>query len=390
MTVRLGRLVEQVTSISASRPLPFLALEHLDAGFGAVLADVELNEVTPDPTGMLQFTAGDVLFGKLRPYLAKSWLADRDGYCSTELIAMRPRADAIEGRWLAYLVQSKPFVGWAVATSDGVKMPRTSWEKLRLYQVAPPAITDQRAIADNLDAETARIGHLIAAHRRLLRVLAERRSSLLTAAFARTDNARTRLKRLLAQPPCYGVLVPRFLDDGVPFVRVNDLEAISRNEDPRLAIEPDQSAEYQRTVVEGGDILLSVVGSVDKVAVVPDRLAGANVARAVCRLVPAHGVCGELLALWLQTPQFREQALRSTSADTAQPTLGMEDVANFSVAYPIPTARDAFLRELKIALGRLEGAQAAAEREIDLLLERRQALITAAVVGQLEIPRVAA
>lgn len=147
MTVRLKVAVDLMTSCVSSEVRPFVALEHLESGTGRLVSDVELPERTAPDTGAASVEPGDVLFGKLRPYLAKTWLADRPVFASTELLCLRPRA-GVDSRWLAYLVASNPVVEWAVATSDGTKMPRTSWEKLAEYRIGIPPIAEQRAIAD--------------------------------------------------------------------------------------------------------------------------------------------------------------------------------------------------------------------------------------------------
>ena len=74
----------------------------------------------PD-VGAATVEPGDVLFGKLRPYLAKTWLVDRPVYASTELLCLRPHA-GVDSRWLAHVLRSNRIVGWAMASSDGTKM----------------------------------------------------------------------------------------------------------------------------------------------------------------------------------------------------------------------------------------------------------------------------
>jgi type I restriction enzyme S subunit len=247
----------------------------------------------------------------------------------------------------------------------------------------------QRATADYLDAETARIDALV--QRRLLQVglLGQRRASMLATAFSSAAHRTYRLKDLVAQRPCYGVLVPRFAESGTMFIRVNDLLALGGGL-PEAQIERSQSEEYRRTIVHAGDVLLSVVGSVDKAAVVPTTAAGANVARAVCRLVPSKDVAPELLELWLQSQEYLDQAHVATSGDTAQPTLNMSDLASFRVDIPPPESRRTFLADLQSRLAKAEEVLAKAQAQIALLRERRQALITAAVTGRIEMPGVAA
>ena len=107
---------------------PFVALEHIRSASGAVCPDFEWSPQSSEDC--IFFRAGDVLFGKLRPYLRKYLQADRNGCCQSELLVLRPRDMRLSTRFLFYAVQSEPFIAWADATSYGVKMPRTSWEVL--------------------------------------------------------------------------------------------------------------------------------------------------------------------------------------------------------------------------------------------------------------------
>ena len=248
-----------------------------------------------------------------------------------------------------------------------------------------PPMRDQARIANFLDAETARIDALVTKKRRLAELVETRRRTWLDQFFAQRGQP-YKLKRLLAQSPCYGVLVPEFAEDGVPFIRVNDISMLSERSGTLIQISSSQSREYKRTVVQSGDVLLSVVGSIDKVAVVGPQVAGANVARAVARLVPATSVPPELLAQWLSTKQYLDQARLATMSDTAQPTLNMGDLANFEACFPVAGAREAFLRRSRAELTRNHKTEILLARQISLLQERRQALITAAVTGELQIP----
>ncbi len=149
---------------------------------------------------MITAEPGDVLFGKLRPYLAKSWVVDRPVLASTELMCMRPNAD-LYTRFLGYLMNARSIVDWATATSDGTRMPRTSWDKFNEVRPWLPLRKMQKAIVDYLDRETARIDALIAKTRQLLELLRERR--LLLGEKIVTDIRRTEqsvpLKRLVTE-----------------------------------------------------------------------------------------------------------------------------------------------------------------------------------------------
>ncbi|MDQ6927424.1 MAG: restriction endonuclease subunit S [Actinomycetota bacterium] len=82
--------------------------------------------------------AGDILFGKIRPYFHKVSVTPVDGICSTDAIVLRPHAE----NWgqAVLLIASDEFVAHAVQTSNGTKMPRADWKVIREFRVAvPPA-----------------------------------------------------------------------------------------------------------------------------------------------------------------------------------------------------------------------------------------------------------
>lgn len=180
--MRLKHLACLKTDIEDPSPRPSLDLESLESGTGKLAAGDELR-VSSDPgAGVAQVAEGDVLFGKLRPYLAKSWVADRPCFASTELLCLRPKS-GVDSRWLGYVVASRRFVEFAIATSDGAKMPRTSWSKLAEFRQEVPDLASQESIADHLDCETERIDALFATKKKMVqllreKVVASRRTSL--------------------------------------------------------------------------------------------------------------------------------------------------------------------------------------------------------------------
>ena len=175
---RFKHLATLRTNCAARDERPYVALEHIESWTGSLIKGTELPVRTPSRAGMASVQPGDVLFGKLRPYLAKTWVVDRPALASTELMCMQPQA-GVDSRWLGYSTLAIPFVEWAVATSEGTKMPRTSWEKVGEYRPWLPSPSEQRAIADYLDTETSRIDTLIAKKRRMIELLAERVSSII-------------------------------------------------------------------------------------------------------------------------------------------------------------------------------------------------------------------
>ncbi|MCC7098501.1 MAG: restriction endonuclease subunit S, partial [Rubrivivax sp.] len=108
-------------------------------------------------TAKYKFMRGDVLFGRLRAYLRKYWLAEFDGICSTEIWPLIPREQRLSAPFLHLLVQTAEFVR-AAEVSYGTHMPRSDWAVLRCFPVRLPPVPEQSAIAtvlSDMDAELA-------------------------------------------------------------------------------------------------------------------------------------------------------------------------------------------------------------------------------------------
>ncbi|MGQ3041391.1 MAG: restriction endonuclease subunit S [Brevundimonas sp.] len=124
-------------------------------------------------------------------------------------------------------------------------------------------------------------------------------------------------------PIAYGVLVPG--DDvlnGVPFVRIADLSIDNPAPLPEKSISAEVDEKYERTRLKGGEILMGVVGSIGKLGVAPISWANANIARAICRIVPSDDVDRDFV-LWLLQSRFMQNGFRGDTRTLAQPTLNI-------------------------------------------------------------------
>lgn len=136
------------------------------------------------------------------------------------------------------------------------------------------------------------------------------------------------------RPCAYGVLQPgEDLKDGVPFVRVGDINDGKVSQDAMKRIAPAIAAQYPRTKLHGGELAITLVGAIGRTAVIPDSLAGGNTARAVgiiplTKLVNPHWV-----EIWFRNPA-KVAEMTGKSHEVARKTLNLEDVRAASVALP--------------------------------------------------------
>ncbi|MHB8719293.1 MAG: restriction endonuclease subunit S domain-containing protein [Candidatus Dormibacteria bacterium] len=144
---------------------------------------------------------GDTIMSTVRTYLRAVWTlrtGDRDLVASTGFVCLRPRK-FMDPAFLGWTVQSDIVVEDVVARSVGVSYPAINPSQVGEIKISTFPVATQRAIADYLDRETARIDALIAAKRRMLELLEERWQGVMRAAVSGSARASSR-RRLTAIP----------------------------------------------------------------------------------------------------------------------------------------------------------------------------------------------
>lgn len=124
----------------------YVGLEHVASGRFGRIGEGKASEVR---SAKYTYQPGDVLYGKLRPYLDKAVLADDTGICTTELLVLRPK-EGVEPRFVAGVVHAPSFVEHAVAGTTGVQHPRTSWKHIGDFELPAFDPNEQTKIADLL------------------------------------------------------------------------------------------------------------------------------------------------------------------------------------------------------------------------------------------------
>ena len=116
----------------------YVGLENIESWTGRLIA-ADSSDKTSGGEAEAQGTAtsfevGDILFGKLRPYLAKAMLAENDGVCSTELLVLKPDKE-LNARFLFYVLLCPEFIALVDSSTFGAKMPRANWDFIGAMQV---------------------------------------------------------------------------------------------------------------------------------------------------------------------------------------------------------------------------------------------------------------
>lgn len=185
---RIKDAVSLISVKSEDLSLPYIALDNIvswDARFipSESATDGNSNECAP----------GDVLFGKLRPYLAKAYIASEKSICSPEFLVMRPKKGTFN-KFMLYYFLSKSFISYIRNQVAGTKMPRTKWSDLGSMSFSLPPLAEQEAIAAYLDRECEKIGRQIELLERKADAYKRLRRSLINRAVTRGLNPNVSLK----------------------------------------------------------------------------------------------------------------------------------------------------------------------------------------------------
>lgn len=266
-------VTQQVDPTGVDPGLPYLGLEHLAPGRMTAMAHGRAGDVQ---SHKFAFRRGDVLYGKLRPYLDKAVLAEHDGVCTTELLVLRPKP-GIDRQYLACVVHTPGMVEHAMSGVTGAHHPRTSWSHIARYAVQPLDEPEQKSVA----ALMWRIHHAIAASVRGEQVATQLKHAAMRALFSRglrggpqketefgpvPENWRIAELTEVAMVQT-GVAKGRALRDAevveVPYLRVANVQDghLDLREMKRITI---RTSEIERYRLEPGDVVLTEGGDFDK------------------------------------------------------------------------------------------------------------------------------
>lgn len=185
---RIKDVASIISQKSDNLALPYIALDNIISWDGSFVP----SDSASDGNSNL-CAAGDVLFGKLRPYLAKGYIPNEDSLCSPEFIVLRPLADT-NNKFLLYFLLSPQYIGYIRNQVAGTKMPRTNASQVGASDIKIPSKFEQEAIAAYLDKECEKIGREIELLERKADSYRRLRRSLINRAVTRGLNPNVPMK----------------------------------------------------------------------------------------------------------------------------------------------------------------------------------------------------
>lgn len=418
--------VSNVDKVSAEDEMPVRLCNYTDVYYhDHIRPSMGLMETTATPEEIRRFglKVGDVVVTKD----SEEWSdiavpalvieSAPDLVCGYHLAIVRPRDSVLLGRYLLRAFQACAVNQQFQVAATGVTrygLPKSSIGEAWLPL---PALAEQRAIADFLDRETAKIDTLVAKKRLLIERLKEKRTALISRTVTRglpPDAARAagldphpKLKSSgidwLGDVPAHWDVVPykrvcsrvdvgiaeaathAYCDDGVPIVRSTNVRPNKLDTSDVLRIEPWFADKNHSKTLRAGDLVTVRTGYPGTTAVIPAELDGSQCFTLVLSS-PRPDQHGPFFA-WLLNSKPGVSYFEMEGWGTAQTNISVPIVQLIPVPRPSLQEQVAIDSYLNAETGKLDEMAATVQKAIERLQEYRTALITAAVTGKIDVRR---
>ena len=335
--------------------MPYVGLEHIDSGDPRLKKIGTSSEVNSSKS---RFYSGDILYGKLRPYLDKSVLVDFDGLCSTDILVLKSK-ESIVPQFVVNTIHTSQFLSYSISTSSGVNHPRTSWSSISAFQFLLPPLPEQRAIARALRAVQA-------ARETRLREIAlerERKAALMEHLFTHgTRGEPTKRTEIGEMPESWEVVKfgkviissafgPRFSsnyydpDGSVATLRTTDLDNegnINYSTMPLAKLELDG---FKQHLLKSNDFLITRSGTCGIAAIFEAFEKPVLPGAFIIRFRLSNEINPLFLKYYVNSQQGRNRILQ-LAGGAVQKNLSGTSLRTFQIPLPLLVDQDAIVRSL--------------------------------------------
>ncbi len=397
---RLKSRIHNVVSLTKSTNTTDvgLALENVESWTGKIIG---IENQSGFDSQVKRFSPNDILFAKLRPYLAKVARPEFSGICVGEFLVLRTASKTVNPAFVEWLLRSKSIINVISASTYGAKMPRAEWQFIGSLKCVFPSLREQTQIARFLDWKTAQIDRFIHNKRRLVELLKEQKQVLINQAVTGAIDVHT------------GKPYPEYKDSGVPWLgkvpsgwNIKRLKFLCRNvnqqtsekapDEAYIALENVESWTGRITFPDGeitfdslvkkfkpGDILFGKLRPY-LAKVTRPSMSGVCVGEFLVLRLMSDDLLGEFLEYKLRSNQIIN-LVNSSTYGAKMPRADWTFIGNIRFSYPSRKEQEAIVSFIQRISKSIDTAITRAQREIDLIQEYRTRLIADVVTGKLDV-----
>ncbi len=317
---------------------------------------------------------------------------------------------------------SRFFLRWVQGLNDilllewanqGATVESVNQTLLQNTVIPIPDTPEQRLITAFLDRETAKIDELVAEQRRLIELLKEKRQAVISHAVTKGLNPNVpmkpsgiewlgdvpehwqigRLSHLVNTRKGVAFKADDFTDEGTNVVKASDIKELSIRT-PSTFLPTERVKEHPRAVLEANELVLSTVGSspdvrnsvVGQLGRVPVELAGSLLNQNTVVFKPDEtNLMNDFLYCLIQTIGYRDHLDLHAHGTANQASLNVSDMLQFQIPLPPRWEQVAIAEYVDRSVLLMANLSSDAQRGIELLQERRTALISATVTGKIDV-----
>jgi len=384
--------------------LPYVGLENIESETGKLI-DVNYEMEESDAK---KFNKNSVLFGKLRPYLAKVLFTDFEGRCSSEFLVLEGKD--YDPKFLAYLLISDGCIKIVNSSTYGAKMPRAEWSFIGNMLMPILNLDDQKKIAKYLCFKTTEIEFEIYRNQKLIKLLKEKLQGVINHAVTKGLDPSVTLKdsgiewireipehwkitqiKYLVHKIMKGIfdLNPdNYIREGIPFLRISDIQKNSINLMNTVHIKNEISIMNKNSELEPDDIVLSkvIVQNIeDKIAMIPSSIKKCNLNQNLVGIkIDKKKSFSKYLLNCLTNKEIISRIISQGNA-TTMAMIRLEFLRELIIPYPSITEQKQISEFLDEETSKIDFLISKTESQIQKLQEYRQSLISAAVTGKIDV-----
>lgn len=390
----------QISDVSTSNNK--VGLENIESGTGQFNATNSLFEGNG-----IDFKKGDILYGKLRPYLRKVWIAEFDGNAVGDFFVYRVQKNATE-KYVKWLFLSNGFTEIANSSTDGAKMPRVSSDFIRNLEYYLPPLCEQMAIAEYLDEVTWKVDALIVEKRAQVEDLLAYRTSLITETVTHGLNSDAPLRSsgidwLGDIPEHWETSKIKYIGEihgriGYRGYTTEDLveegqgayviggKHISKNildlSSPDF-ISWEKYYESPEIMIKRGDIVIAQRGTLKRAAIIRDEIGCATINPSLA-LLNNISVNAIFLHYYLCSNAVTK-FIDYLNTQTAVPMISQNQIENIHVVIPPLSEQQAIADFLDEKTEKIDALIDELSKQLDELAEYKKAVISETVTGKVDV-----
>jgi len=403
---RLGYFFEERREKVSDKDFPPLSVTKL-----GIVPQLDTAAKTDDGDNRKKVVAGDFVINSRSDRKGSSGAANQDGSVSLINTVLRP-VTGIDINFAHHLLRSMPFQEEYYRYGKGIvaDLWSTNYSEMRNIMLALPDVGEQGAIASFLDRETAKIDALIAEQEKLMGLLAEKRQATIFHAVTKGLNPNALMKdsgvAWLGEVPehwkvgkagFYISVLPGYAFSSTGFSLDDNNVKLLRGINVGVGeLKWDEVVYWSRTEADGldafeldaGDVVIGMdrplISTGMRVALVKKSDLPCLLLQRVAKIRPSESVEGCFMMRLLSSRAFEAHFAPETTG-VSVPHISGEQIANFVIPVPPLDEQKRICNFLDAELAKLDGLTLESERAIALFVERRAALISAAVTGQIDV-----